>query len=168
MAKPTVAPAPAASAFKKADGDADPDVSDDKPEAFVPNVEFAPCVDKLPELVKASTGEEGEQELFCNRARLFRWDKGGDDKATSGEWKARGIGELKVLADEEAVKYRIVMRRDQVSDKPFAFLLTLWERTLCNYFFPSDHETLCQPLHPTGHQHETPPTARCGLHVERP
>ncbi|KAL5964885.1 E3 SUMO-protein ligase RanBP2, partial [Taenia solium] len=85
---------------------------EDKPEAFEPKVEFTPCVAKLPELVEQITGEEGERVLFCHRARLFRWDK--SDSASSGEWKARGIGELKVLADDVATKFRIVMRREQI------------------------------------------------------
>ncbi|VDD80354.1 unnamed protein product [Mesocestoides corti] len=85
---------------------------DDNPEAFEPTVEVAPCFDKLPELVKQTTGEEDERLLFCQRARLFRWDK--SETSSSGEWKARGTGELKVLADDKAVKFRIVMRRDQI------------------------------------------------------
>ncbi|KAL5112046.1 E3 SUMO-protein ligase RanBP2 [Taenia crassiceps] len=85
---------------------------EDKPEAFEPKVEFTPCVAKLPELVEQITGEEGERVLFCHRAHLFRWDK--SDSTPSGEWKARGIGELKILADDAAVKFRIVMRREQI------------------------------------------------------
>lgn len=106
---------------RKADGDggavAAPDHEDDveRPEAFVPTVDFAPCVEKLPELVKATTGEEGESQLFCQRARLFRWDKEAEGgEGAGGEWKARGVGELKILADEASRKYRIVMRRDQI------------------------------------------------------
>nr|CDS26440.1 E3 SUMO protein ligase RanBP2 [Hymenolepis microstoma] len=86
---------------------------EDKPEAFEPNVDFKPCVEKLPELVEPTTGEENEKILFCNRARLFRWDKP-KDEGTHGEWKARGVGELKILCNEETNKYRVVMRRDQV------------------------------------------------------
>lgn len=100
--------------LRKVEGvtEAEAEDDEDKPEAFEPKVEFTPCVAKLPELVEQITGEEGERVLFCHRARLFRWDK--SDSAPSGEWKARGVGELKVLADDVAVKFRIVMRREQV------------------------------------------------------
>ncbi|VDN97580.1 unnamed protein product [Rodentolepis nana] len=90
-----------------------PQEDEDKPEAFEPNVDFKPCFEKLPELVDQTTGEENEKILFCYRARLFRWDKP-KDGGSPGEWKARGVGELKILCNEETNKYRIVMRRDQV------------------------------------------------------
>ncbi|VUZ47137.1 unnamed protein product [Hymenolepis diminuta] len=86
---------------------------EDKPEAFEPNVDFKPYIEKLPDLVEQTTGEENEKVIFCNRARLFRWDKP-EGEGFQGEWKARGVGELKVLSNEETNKYRIVMRRDQV------------------------------------------------------
>ena len=38
-----------------------------------------------------TSGEEGEEVLFCERSKLFRFDK--DTK----EWKERGIGDLKIL-----------------------------------------------------------------------
>lgn len=84
-------------------------VEDERPEAYVPQVEFTPLVEKLPDLVTTNTGEEQETTLFCQRARLYRWDK------PSNDWKARGVGELKILEDTNEVKFRIVMRRDQVN-----------------------------------------------------
>ena len=100
-------------------GESQAENDEDKPEAFEPNVEFTPCVEKLPELVNQTTGEEEERVLFCQRARLFRWDKPVESPASgsgtqAGEWKARGVGELKILADDKAGRFRIVMRRDQV------------------------------------------------------
>lgn len=44
------------------------------------------------------TGEEEEERLFCERAKLFRFDK--DTK----EWKERGIGELKILKNNTTKK----------------------------------------------------------------
>lgn len=43
-------------------------------------------------------GEEEEERLFCERAKLFRFDK--DTK----EWKERGIGELKILKNNTTKK----------------------------------------------------------------
>ncbi|BHF61752.1 Protein CBR-NPP-9 [Sparganum proliferum] len=84
------------------------DQSGDAPEAFEPAVDFQPCVEKLPELVAQRTGEEQEERIFCQRAVLHRWDR------EAGEWKARGTGEIHILADKEKKQYRVVMRRDQI------------------------------------------------------
>ncbi|KAM7302318.1 E3 SUMO-protein ligase RanBP2-like [Ixodes scapularis] len=77
------------------------------PEEFVPNVEFEPVV-PLPELVEAKTGEEDEEVLFCQRAKLYRYD--GETK----QWKERGVGQLKILRHGETGACRVLMRRDQV------------------------------------------------------
>lgn len=78
---------------------------EDKPEAFEPTVE------KLPDLEEQITNDGNEKVLFCHRACLFRWDK--PESEATGEWKARGTGELKVLANVETNKCRIVMRGEQ-------------------------------------------------------
>lgn len=44
------------------------------------------------------TGEENEDELYGHRAKLFIF--------TSGEWKERGIGVVKVLKHKETGKLR--------------------------------------------------------------
>ena len=44
------------------------------------------------------SGEEGEEVLFCERSKLFRYDK--DTK----EWKERGIGDLKILKNNTTGK----------------------------------------------------------------
>ncbi len=75
----------------------------------MPTAEFTPCVAELPEIVETKTGEEHEEVVFVHRARLSKFDK--------PEWKARGTGGLKLLPDRtdpSHVKFRIVMRRDQV------------------------------------------------------
>uniref|UniRef100_A0A2R5LK59 Putative nucleoporin n=1 Tax=Ornithodoros turicata TaxID=34597 RepID=A0A2R5LK59_9ACAR len=77
------------------------------PEEFVPNVDFAPVV-PLPDLVETKTGEEEEETLFDERAKLFRFDP------DSKEWKERGIGQLKILKHPQTGVCRILMRRDQV------------------------------------------------------
>ncbi|KAM9320026.1 E3 SUMO-protein ligase RanBP2-like [Gastrophryne carolinensis] len=68
---------------------------------------FEPVV-PLPDLVEVTSGEENEQTLFCNRAKLYRFDK------SSNQWKERGIGDLKILQNFDNKTARLVMRRDQV------------------------------------------------------
>ena len=54
------------------------------------------------------TGEEDEERLFCERAKLFRFD------ADTKQWKERGIGEMKILWHVKSGKVRVLMRREQV------------------------------------------------------
>ncbi|XP_016057350.1 PREDICTED: E3 SUMO-protein ligase RanBP2 [Miniopterus natalensis] len=68
---------------------------------------FEPVV-PLPDLVEVSSGEENEQVVFSHRAKLYRYDK------DVGQWKERGIGDIKILQNYENKQVRIVMRRDQV------------------------------------------------------
>ncbi|KAM8856290.1 E3 SUMO-protein ligase RanBP2 [Spinachia spinachia] len=71
------------------------------------SVYFEPVV-PLPDLVEVSTGEENEQVVFSHRAKLYRYDK------ELGQWKERGIGDLKVLQNFDTKRVRLIMRRDQV------------------------------------------------------
>ena len=48
------------------------------------------------------TGEEEEEIVFGQRAKLYRMD--------IGAWKERGVGELKILRHNQTKKYRILMR----------------------------------------------------------
>lgn len=68
---------------------------------------FEPIV-PLPDKVDVKTGEEEEEEIFCNRAKLYRFDT--DTK----EWKERGIGNVKILKHNTNRKVRLLMRREQV------------------------------------------------------
>lgn len=81
--------------------------SDDHIEEYEPNVDFKPVI-QLPELVEVKTGEEEEEKLFCERAKLFRFDKEAE------QWKERGVGDIKILRHRENKSVRILMRRDQV------------------------------------------------------
>jgi hypothetical protein len=56
-----------------------------------PDIHFEPIV-QLPEVVDLKTGEEEEEKLFCQRAKLYRFD--------NGQWKERGVGEMKILRNE--------------------------------------------------------------------
>ncbi|XP_019385141.1 PREDICTED: E3 SUMO-protein ligase RanBP2-like isoform X1 [Crocodylus porosus] len=67
---------------------------------------FEPVV-PLPDKIEVKTGEEDEEEFFCNRAKLFRF-------VESKEWKERGIGNVKILRHKISGKFRLLMRREQV------------------------------------------------------
>ncbi|XP_022088005.1 E3 SUMO-protein ligase RanBP2-like isoform X2 [Acanthaster planci] len=71
------------------------------------DIHFEP-VAQLPEQVDVITGEEDENELFCSRAKLYRFDK------AAAQWKDRGIGDIKILGNTTMKRYRVIMRRDQV------------------------------------------------------
>lgn len=68
---------------------------------------FEPIV-PLPDKVDVRTGEEEEEEIFCNRAKLYRFD------TETKEWKERGIGNVKILKHSTKGKVRLLMRREQV------------------------------------------------------
>ncbi|XP_016400029.1 E3 SUMO-protein ligase RanBP2-like [Sinocyclocheilus rhinocerous] len=68
---------------------------------------FEPIV-PLPDKVDVKTGEEEEEEMFCKRAKLFRFD------SESKEWKERGVGSIKILKHKTSGKVRLLMRREQV------------------------------------------------------
>ncbi|XP_067669536.1 RANBP2-like and GRIP domain-containing protein 8 isoform X2 [Haliotis asinina] len=95
------------SGFKTAHDSPSKGEDEDKVEEYEPNVDFKPVID-LPDLVEMKTGEEDEEKLFGERARLFRFD------ADTNQWKERGIGEVKILYNKAAKRYRILMRREQV------------------------------------------------------
>ena len=68
---------------------------------------FEPVI-PLPEKVECRTGEEGEEVLFCERCKLFRYD------GETSQWKERGIGDIKILRNPSSGKYRVLMRREQI------------------------------------------------------
>ena len=69
------------------------------------HITFEPVV-KLPDKVDIITGEEEEEELYKHRAKLYRF--------INGEWKERGVGDIKLLKNPQTGRVRAVMRRDQV------------------------------------------------------
>ena len=76
------------------------------PEEEIDNYpDFKPII-PLPEEVEVKTGEEGQDVLFDQRAKLFRFSE--------NQWKERGVGNLKFLQDPASKKIRLLMRRDQV------------------------------------------------------
>lgn len=58
--------------------------------------------------VETKSGEEDEEILFKERAKLYRWDR------DANQWKERGIGDIKILYHPAKHFYRILMRREQV------------------------------------------------------
>ncbi|EGT33781.1 hypothetical protein CAEBREN_18819 [Caenorhabditis brenneri] len=88
----------------KTEEDEEKDDEDD----YEPEGEFQPVI-PLPDLVEVKTGEEGEQAVFTNRAKLYIYAN------ETSEWKERGTGELKVLYNKDKKSWRVVMRRDQVT-----------------------------------------------------
>ncbi|KAG0465045.1 hypothetical protein HPP92_019209 [Vanilla planifolia] len=57
------------------------------------------------EEVAVTTGEEGEDALLDLKAKLYRFDKEGN------QWKERGTGNVKILKHRETGKVRLVMRQ---------------------------------------------------------
>ncbi|XP_031567711.1 E3 SUMO-protein ligase RanBP2-like [Actinia tenebrosa] len=77
------------------------------PEAEDDNIHFEPII-PLPKKITKKTGEENDEVLFCQRAKLYRFDKEGN------QWKERGLGDIKILRSTSSGKCRVVMRRDIV------------------------------------------------------
>ncbi|KAJ8252858.1 hypothetical protein GJAV_G00206370 [Gymnothorax javanicus] len=86
--------------------EADQPGSDEEEAASSADIHFEPIV-SLPE-VETKSGEEDEEILFKERAKLFRWDR------SVNQWKERGVGDIKILYHPQKRCYRVLMRRDQV------------------------------------------------------
>ncbi|KAJ9698720.1 hypothetical protein PVL29_007669 [Vitis rotundifolia] len=67
--------------------------------------QVAPIV-KLEE-VAVTTGEEDEDAILDLKAKLYRFDKEGN------QWKERGAGNVKLLKHKESGKVRLVMRQSK-------------------------------------------------------
>lgn len=70
-----------------------------------PCPDFKPII-PLPDEVPLTTGEEKEEVLFSEHAKLYRFFE--------KEWRERGTGTIKILHNKETNKIRILMRRDQI------------------------------------------------------
>lgn len=67
---------------------------------------FKPVLEVMPEKVEVCTGEENEEVIFCERAKLYRW--------TANMWRERGVGDMKLLRTPDTGVVRCLMRRDHV------------------------------------------------------
>uniref|UniRef100_A0A7S1TKA7 RanBD1 domain-containing protein n=1 Tax=Erythrolobus australicus TaxID=1077150 RepID=A0A7S1TKA7_9RHOD len=105
MAEEKVAPVFGAEpvAAAGAEGDADGDEAAGVEEECA--ADFAPVV-QLDEQ-EVVTGEEDEEVLFKMRAKLFRFDREGQ------QWKERGTGDVRLLKHKETSKIRLLMRREK-------------------------------------------------------
>ena len=75
----------------------------------------------LPENVEKKTGEEAEECIYKQRAKLYRF--------RDEQWKERGVGNAKLLRNKETKKIRFVMRQEKTL-KPIANFL-IAEDPLC-------------------------------------
>uniref|UniRef100_A0A672NCD5 E3 SUMO-protein ligase RanBP2-like n=1 Tax=Sinocyclocheilus grahami TaxID=75366 RepID=A0A672NCD5_SINGR len=93
-------------ALKKADTSVDQD-----DEMYITeendHIQFEPVV-QMPEKVNLVTGEEDEKVMYSQRAKLFRFDM------EISQWKERGVGNLKLLKNNQNGRLRVLMRREQV------------------------------------------------------
>ncbi|XP_065888730.1 E3 SUMO-protein ligase RanBP2-like isoform X2 [Dysidea avara] len=71
------------------------------------DIDFKPLV-SLPDTYQVKTDQESEEQLFCERAKLFRFDP------NVKQWKERGIGNMTVMKDGKSGRVHLIMRRDQV------------------------------------------------------
>ena len=83
------------------------DVDSDE-EAEQDDIYFEPIVQLPTEKVEFNSGEEDEDVVFEQRAKLFRFDSG------TKEWKERGTGNIKLLHNPQTGMVRILMRREKV------------------------------------------------------
>ncbi|XP_028412714.1 E3 SUMO-protein ligase RanBP2-like isoform X2 [Dendronephthya gigantea] len=82
------------------------DLRDDDPESEVSGVDFKAIVQL--EKIEQSSGEENEDVIYSQRAKLYRYDK------DTAQWKERGVGNLKLLKHKITGQVRVLMRRDQI------------------------------------------------------
>jgi len=70
-------------------------------------IEFKPIVQLQP--VEVQTLEDDEEEVFKQRAKLFRFD----NAAEPPEWKERGLGDMRILKHKKLNRVRLIMRREK-------------------------------------------------------
>ena len=76
------------------------------------------------------SGEEGLECIFKQRTKLYRFN--------DGQWKERGVGNLKLMRDRKERKIRVLMRQEKTY-KPVANFLR-------KYPFPSVKATQSSKL----------------------
>ncbi|XP_057302228.1 E3 SUMO-protein ligase RanBP2-like [Hydractinia symbiolongicarpus] len=110
--------------------------------------EYDPQYDAIVQVSKledVKTGEEDDEILFKHRAKLYRFD---------GQWKERGVGDIKLTKNAKTGYCRVIMRRDLIyklcanhAVMPNMDLvpLTTSDRSLV-WFTPSDYSEGTPPL----------------------
>ena len=71
------------------------------------DIHFHPII-SLSEAVKVKSWDEDADTVFCQRTKLYRFD------SDTGQWKERGVGELKIMKHRRTGRVKLIMRRDQV------------------------------------------------------
>ena len=95
---------------------------DYSPEAEA-DIHFKPIV-SLPESYKFTSWDDNAEELFCYRAKLYRFD------SKAGQWKERGAGDMKIMKKRETGKSRLIMRRDNI------------KKLCCNHYITDEIELM--------------------------
>ena len=75
----------------------------------------------LPTDFKKTTGEESEECIYKQRAKLYRF--------RDEQWKERGVGNCKLMRHKESKKIRMIMRQEKTL-KPIANFIVA-EKPLC-------------------------------------
>ncbi|KAF7383629.1 hypothetical protein HZH66_012979 [Vespula vulgaris] len=104
---------------KKNDNDEDECSENENDQEHDPH--FEPII-PMPDAIEVRTGEEDEEKIFCNRAKLYRYNN------ATKEWKERGVGEMKILHHAKYGSYRLLLRREQV------------HKVVCNFLINPDTE----------------------------
>mmetsp|Transcript_114959 Transcript_114959/g.330148 ORF Transcript_114959/g.330148 Transcript_114959/m.330148 type:complete len:302 (-) Transcript_114959:54-959(-) len=83
---------------------------DDEADEHLPDEEviavhgWTPAI-TLEVLDKVETGEEGEEQLYCQRSKLYRFK--------DGEWKERGLGDARLMRDKTTGRVRFLLRQER-------------------------------------------------------
>lgn len=70
---------------------------------------FKPIV-SVKKLENVQVDDENEEELFKMRSKLYRYTI---DPEEGGQWKERGVGDVRILKHKTRKTHRLVMRRDK-------------------------------------------------------
>jgi len=88
-------------------GDGETETCETGEEPSSPDPYYPPII-YLPEVV-VNSGEDGEEEIFKRRARLYRYAY----ECEPPEWKERGTGDVRILKKPSNESARILMRREK-------------------------------------------------------
>ena len=92
-------PTPAPTAVKTQSPNASVNENEYYEEEENADIHFEPVI-PLPDKIEVKTGEEDEEVLYCHRSKLLRLH--------DGEWKERGVGDIKILRHTATGKVRLV------------------------------------------------------------
>jgi len=79
------------------------------------------------------TGEEGEEQIYSQRSKLYRF--------RDGDWKERGLGEAKLLRDKATGRVRFLLRQEKTL-KVVANHFIIEQHPYCNLVRNADSEKI--------------------------